>query len=146
MGIIEVLVLAHPRATLKLVKDLVVKDLLYSLKHRIEIVSDGFEVGENPFTSQIKNLKLQLPRRITFPLPAFTLTGYTDMDPDMFRSLVSSISMIKFAAMAVKETLPEFPQIVQEVEVKENPSELRLKLFWTIWVVFLMLIIYLIKS
>ena len=125
---------------------MVVKDLLYSLKNRIEIVSDSFEIEKNPLIGQVKNIKLQLPRRISFPLTAFTLTGYTDKEPDLFKSVVSAISTVKLAAMTVRETLPEFPDVVEEVQVDKKPSQLWLKIFWTTWALCLLLIIYLIKS
>lgn len=146
MGVIEVVVLAHPKSTLKAVKDLVIKDLLYSLKHRIEILSDDFETNDNPFIHQLKTIKLQLPRRITFPLNTFTLTGYTNQDPDQYKSLVSSISTMQLPAIIIKETLPLFPQTIHVIESTQSTLKPSLKLFWMAWAICLLLIIYLIKS
>jgi hypothetical protein len=145
-GFLEIITLAHPKATLKTVKELVIKDLLFSMKNRIELVSDEFEPEKNPFISEIKHIKIQLPRRISFTLSNFSITGYTNKEPEMFKAVASSISSVKLAGFSVRETLPEFPQTVSQVEVNASVNDSRIMIFWAVWAVCIVLLFIIIKK
>lgn len=128
-------------------KEIIIKDILFSLKNRVELLSDEYEPEKNPFLSSGKAIQLQLPRRISFSCQNFSLTGYTMKDPDTLKSILISISSVKPSGISTYETLPEFPEILeQEIEKKITKSNPKVTLFWIGWSMLLILILFLIKK
>lgn len=106
-GIIESIVLVHPKSTLKQVKDLLIKDMLYSLKNRLEIVSESYPIEENPFLDFPKHCLIQLPRRVIFTLSNCKLTGYTHKDIDTLQALIANLATVKPLLASHTEQIPE---------------------------------------
>lgn len=146
-GFIEIFALAHPKSLIRTVKETIIKDLLFSLKNRVELLSDEYEPEKNPFLSIGKAVQLQLPRRISFSCQNFSLTGYTMKDPETLKSILISISSVKPSGLSAHETLPEFPEILeQEIEQKVKKPNPKVALFWIAWSLLLILILFLIKK
>lgn len=107
--------MAHPKTPLKAVKDLLVKELLFSLKHRLEIVSDGFALEENPFLKPPVELVIQLPQRVNFTLSNCVLSGYTIGDIDNLQAVVSTLASVKTLVVTTREKVK-----AAEVQVNDN--------------------------
>jgi hypothetical protein len=126
-GVIESVVLAHPKATIKTVRELISNDLLYSLKNRLEYVSDGFMPEENPFLMSGKTACLQLPKRVRFTLSNCLVTGYTLADVETLQQVVGGILSAKVLIADTKEGLPEVRK--EEGKVDET-GKVQEKRFW----------------
>lgn len=144
-GTIEGVAAVHPKANMKTVKEFVVKDLLYSLKHRLEIVSDGYEPENNPFIKPTATLSLQLPKRVNFTLPTFFLTGYTLEDPETLKNLVSTLASVKPLTTEAREMVPETKN-TEELPTIPQPKTDSQFLYWTLGISIVFIISFWIKK
>jgi len=67
-------------------------------------------------------------------------------DPETLKSLLVSMSSIKPTGLSVHETLPEFPEILeQETVSKPLKTNSKVLIFWSGWAICLIFLLYLIK-
>ena len=121
-GTLEGVALVHPKSNLKIVKELLIKDLLFSLKNRLEITSDGYLLEENPFLKSPQHLIIQLPRRTSFILSSCTLTAYSFGDVEALQALVSILASVKPVLSDSKEQLPEAIKKIEPIILIEQKS------------------------
>ena len=102
---------------------MLITDLLYSLKHRLEITSDSYALEENPFLKNPVHNVVQLPKRATFTLGNCVLSGYTVGDVENLQAVVSALVSVKPLLVGVREKFMAVEKKSGGEEVVVIPSQ-----------------------
>ena len=115
--------MVHPKSQLKTVKELLIKDLLFSLKNRLEIVAESFGIEEIPFLINPKFLVVQMPKRVFFTLSNCVLNGYTHGDVEALQALVSNLVNVKPLLCDFREQSPEIAKNEENPVAPSDPPK-----------------------
>lgn len=75
-GFVEGCALVHPKTPVKEAIKLLRKDLVLSIKHRLELSSESFSLNENPFLKKPSKAHLYLPKRLFFTMQHCVVGNY----------------------------------------------------------------------
>ncbi|CAG9334770.1 C1orf27_2 [Blepharisma stoltei] len=150
-GYIESRVLVHPKSTIKEAREVVIKDLLFSLKNRFEIISEEIPLQENPFLNTPVKFVSQLPRRAFFNLNngcILSSYGTTSQDKDFIQAYATAISSAKLSYTESREfhLKVDSPLEIEKAEEKKDQIE-NMRFMIILAVIFAVLLVsFLIKA
>ncbi|CAG9329927.1 unnamed protein product [Blepharisma stoltei] len=144
-GFIESRVLVTQKMTIKEARDLIIKDILFSMKDRLEIVSDEFTVEKNPFLAAPLPRKIQLPRRVFYSYNSCVLSSYisASQEENIAQAYTEVIASVKLTPVDSVETLPKVETKHEENSNNSNKIDSNSEIFsYTIFgMMFMMLFI-----
>lgn len=135
----------NPKSTLKEARDVIIKDVLFSLKNRLEILSEEMPLKENPFLINPNRFSWQLPKRVFFTVSNCILSSYVSVNQDLesIQAYVIAIASVKPLYIDSREFHLKVESLAKPVTIEKlNLSEKdKMKFMIVAAIIFAMLLV-----